>query len=156
MSVDDLLNKLDELLDSSWSLPLSGGRCVLDAERVREIIDEVRLNLPAEVRQARAIVSDRSDIIKSAREEAASIVQTARQKANAMVTDDEITKQAKDKANEIVAQANRQSKEIRVAAANFVDNLIRNCEQSLTGSLNDLRNTRQALHQTGHKPKSDG
>lgn len=151
MSVDDLLNTLDELVDRSWNLPLSGGRCVLDAERVREIIDEIRLNLPAEVRQAKAIVADRSDIVKNAREEAAAIVRAAQEKANAMIREDEVTKRAKEKANELMTQANQQSKEVKLAAADFVDKLMRSCEETITGSLGEIRQARQALRQTGHK-----
>ncbi|MFT8888481.1 MAG: ATPase [Ethanoligenens sp.] len=151
MSVDELLDALDEMIDRSWGLPLFGGRCMVDAERVREIIDDIRLNLPAEVRQARAIVADRSEIVKNARAEAAAIVRTAQDKANALIREDEITKGAREKANEIVTQANQQSKEVKVAAADFVDKLMHSCEEVLTGSLTEVRQARQALRKTGRK-----
>ena len=48
MNIEEILDVMDELLDRSWSLPLSGGRCVVDAEKIRDLVDEIRLNLPAE------------------------------------------------------------------------------------------------------------
>ena len=59
MNIEEILDVMDELLDRSWSLPLSGGRCVVDAEKIRDLVDEIRLNLPAEIKQAKGIVSDK-------------------------------------------------------------------------------------------------
>ena len=44
MSIEEILDQLDELIDRAWSLPLTGGRCVVDADKVRELLDDVRLN----------------------------------------------------------------------------------------------------------------
>ena len=57
MNIEEILDLLDELLDRSWNLPLSGGRCVVDAEKVRDLLDDVRLNMPTEIKQAKAIVA---------------------------------------------------------------------------------------------------
>ena len=74
MNIDEILDVIDELLDRSCSLPLSGGRCVVDADKVRDLIDDIRLNIPSEIKQAKAIVSDRTDIISGAKKEAESII----------------------------------------------------------------------------------
>ena len=70
MNIEEILDLLDELLDRSWNLPLSGGRCVVDAEKVRDLLDDVRLNMPTEIKQAKAIVADRTEILAVARKEA--------------------------------------------------------------------------------------
>lgn len=62
-TIESILNDIDELLEDSWSLPLSGGRCVVDAEKVRDLIDSIRMNMPAEIKQARAVVADRNQIL---------------------------------------------------------------------------------------------
>lgn len=49
-TIESILNDIDELLEDSWSLPLSGGRCVVDAEKVRDLIDSIRMNMPAEIK----------------------------------------------------------------------------------------------------------
>ena len=94
MNIDEILDMLDELLDRSWNLPLSGGRCVIDAERVRELVDDIRLNLPDEIKQAKAIVKDRTDILTSAKNEAESIVRKAEDRARMLIAQDEVMKQA--------------------------------------------------------------
>ena len=70
MNIDDILDAMDEMLDRAWNLPLTGGRCVVDAEKVRDLIDDIRLNMPAEIKQAKQIVADRADIISVAKKEA--------------------------------------------------------------------------------------
>ena len=77
MNIDDILDQMDEMLDKAWNLPLTGGRCVVDAEKVRDLIDDIRLNLPTEIKQAKQIVADRTDIISVAKAEAESIVRKA-------------------------------------------------------------------------------
>lgn len=52
MTVEELLDQIDDMIDKAWSFPLSGGRCVVDANHLRDIIDDIRGNIPSEVRQA--------------------------------------------------------------------------------------------------------
>jgi hypothetical protein len=145
MKIDDLLNKLDDMVDSAWGLPLSGGRCVLDADKVRDVIDDLRLNLPKEIPQAKAIVADRVEIIKNAKEEAAEIIKKAEDKARFLVTEDEIVKQAQEKANVILKEARQKSKEVKMAAVEFSDHLLNQSEETVASALSELRQARQAL-----------
>ena len=122
MNIDEILDVIDELLDRSWSLPLSGGRCVVDADKVRDLIDDIRLNIPAEIKQAKAIVSDRTDIIENAKKEAEQIVRKAEDRARTLIAQEEVSKAAQAKASEILSQAQLKSREIRQAAQEFSDN----------------------------------
>lgn len=145
MRIDELLDKLDDMVDKAWGLPLSGGRCVLEVEKVREIIDDLRLNLPKEIPQAKAIVADRVEIIKNAKAEAEDLVKSAEEKARALVTQDAIVKSAQEKANAILTDAQQKSKEMKKAAADFSDNLLKQSEEKITESLNEIKRARQAL-----------
>ena len=148
MNIEEILDMLDELLDRAWNLPLSGGRCVIDAEKVREMVDDIRLNLPDEIKQAKAIVNDRAEIVAGARREAEGIIKKAEdreERARVMIAQDEVMKQAQAKATEIVTQAQTKSKEIRQASQEFSDEVLRKAEESLAGSLAEVRQTRQAL-----------
>lgn len=145
MRTDELLDKLDDMVDKAWGLPLSGGRCVLDAEKVREIIDDLRLNMPKEIPQAKAIVADRAEIIKNAKAEADEIVKKAEEKARVMVSEDEIVKQAQERANTMLQDAQQKSKEMKKAAMEFSDHLLMQMEDSIGNALNDIRQARQAL-----------
>lgn len=145
MSIDELLDSLDEMIDKSWGLPLSGGRCFVDAEKVRGIIDDIRLNMPKEVRQAKAIVADRTEIIKNAKTEAANLVKSAEEKVKVIISQDEIARRAQARANEILNDAAQKSKDMKIAAADFSDNLLKNAEESLGFSLSEVRSARQVL-----------
>lgn len=153
MSIDDALDMMDELIDNSWAMPLSGGRCVIDVVKLRELMDDVRLSLPNEIKQAKAIVSDRAEIISDAKREAQVIVTKAEERARAMVAADEITRQAQTKAQEIVTNAQQKSREIRQLTTEYVDEVVRSAEECLTVSLSKVKTVRQQLKPGVRPPK---
>lgn len=149
MSIDQILNDLDELLDKAWSLPLSGGRCVVDADKVRDLIDDIRMNLPTEIKQAQSIVSDRNEILAIAKKEGEQIVRKAEERAKALVAQEEIIKASHTKAQDIMTQTQNKSREMRQAAQDFSDDVLRMSEETLAKALSDLKATRQALRSGG-------
>jgi len=151
MNIEEILDMLDELLDKSWSLPLSGGRSVVDDEKIRELLDDVRLNLPSEIKQAKAIVADRADILATAKREADAVVRRAEDRARALIAQEEIIKQAQQKAAEILSQAQTKAKELRNASQDFSDDLLRQSEETLTKLLTEVRTTRQAMRNSLRK-----
>lgn len=151
MAIDEILDQLDELIDRAWSLPLTGGRCVVDADKVRELLDDVRLNMPTEIRQAQSIVADRTQIVAEAKKEAESIIARAEKRAAALVEEQEIVKQSKNKATEIAQQSQIQSYEMKQSAKEFVDNILKASEESLMASLAEVKKTRVAFNQQQKK-----
>lgn len=151
MSIEEILDQLDELIDRAWSLPLTGGRCVVDADKVRELLDDVRLNMPTEIRQAQSIVADRTEIVNTAKKEAEAIIARAEKRAAALVEEEEVVRQSRSKAAEIAQQAQQQSREMRQSAKEFVDNILKNTEESLAASMNEVKNTRAAFRQQQQK-----
>ncbi len=145
MTIDELLEQLDEILDSGIKIP--GKRTVIDIEKLRAVIDDIRLNIPAEIKQARGIVSDRADIITNAKREADGIIRAAEERAKAMVAQEEITKLAQEKAAEIIATAQGKSRNMRKAAQDFVDDIMRRADDGLSANLAEVRKTRAALKQ---------
>lgn len=151
MNIDEILDVIDELLDRSWSLPLSGGRCVVDADKVRDLIDDIRLNIPAEIKQAKAIVADRTDIIAGAKKEAEQIVRKAEERARAMIAQQEVVKAAQSRASEVLSQAQMKAREIRQAAQEYSDNCMVKTEEVLVRSLTEIKATRQAFRNATSK-----
>ncbi len=145
MNMDDLMEQLDEVLDSGFKMP--GKRVVVDVEKVRAIIDDMRMTMPTEVKQAKGIVADRADIINNAKREADNIIRVAEERAKAMVAQEEITKLAQAKAGEVLAAAQKKSRDMRKAAQDFVDDLMLRSDEMLTANLNEIRKTRAALRQ---------
>lgn len=145
MNIEEILDMLDELLDKSWNLPLTNNRSVVDIEKIQELLDDIRMNLPSEIKQAKSIVSDRADIIATAKREADAVVRRAEDRARALIAQEEIVKQAQQKAAEILSQAQQKAKDLRAASQEFSDDLLRQSEETLTKLLTEVRTTRQAM-----------
>lgn len=145
MVIDEILDMMDDLLDNASSVPFSVKKSIVDCDKLREYINEIRLNLPPEIKQAKMIVRDRQTIINDANKEAENIVRRAEDKAKVIVSNDEITKAAKAKAVEMVNQAQAKSKEIKNAANKYIDDVLVQAEECLQANLTDIRKTRQAV-----------
>ncbi|WP_312643005.1 ATPase [Hydrogenoanaerobacterium sp.] len=145
MNVEEILDMLDEMIDRAWNLPMTGGRCVLDADKVRDLIDDIRANMPPEIAHAKKIVADRAEIIAEAKREAETIVRRAEERAKALTAQEEIMRQSQQKAQEMVTQAQMKSREMRQAAQEFADKMLKNTEEGLAKSLMEVKSTRQAL-----------
>lgn len=145
MSVEQVIDQLDELLENAISLPLSNGKVLLDADKVRHLLEDIRLNLPKDIRQAERIVADRTQIIADARKEAESIVRVAEERARTMVAKDEIVRQAQEKANDLMTQTKAKTVEVRKAANEYVDDLMQRADESVSLALSELRKARQNI-----------
>ena len=145
MNMEEMLEQIDEALESGVKLP--GHKTVVNVEKIRAMIDELRLNMPSEIKQARGIVADRADIITTAKKEADSIIRNAEERAKALVAQEEITRLAQEKAGEIISASQTKSREMRKAAQDFVDDLMRRCDDGLTANLAEIRKTRASLKQ---------
>ena len=145
IDVEELVDELYELVEKAWNLPLSRGRAMLDVEEVRTILDEIRETMPQEIRQAKAIVADRSQIISDAKREAETIIRVAEERANTLVNQNEIVKQAQQKANEMLAQAQTRFREMRKASNEYIEDLMKRADEGLSANLAELRKTRQNI-----------
>ena len=129
-NVEEILEQLDDLLDTAWAMPLSGGKVVVDGERVRELLESVRAHLPSEIRQARAIVNDRAEIIDTAKKEAEDIIRNAEERRNQILSREEIVIQAQ---------------EMRRSAQEYTDDLLRRTEEILAQQVSSVRQARASL-----------
>lgn len=145
MNINENLDLIDDILDAAWTVPLSGGRCVVDIDKVREAIDDMRLNMPSEIKQAKLIVADRKVIIEDARKEAESVVKIAEERVKKMVDTSELVKQSQERAKEIITQTNNQNRELKRATNEFIENMLKNSEDILANALQEIRATRQAM-----------
>ena len=145
MTLDELLEQFDEVLDGGIKIP--GKKTIVDVERLRAVVDDIRLNIPAEIKQAKGIVADRADIITNAKREADAIIRSAEERAKAMTAQEEIVKLSQVKAAEIIANAQTKSREMRKAAQDFVDDIMRRADEGLTANLGEVRKTRASLKQ---------
>ncbi len=148
MSIDEILEMMDDMLDKAVNVPLTNKKSLIDVEKMRELVEEVRLNMPKEIKQARDLVNDRKTILNDAKNEASSIVAKAEQRAAALVAQQEIVRHATARANEINAAAQEQTKELRDMTNKYVDNMLTKIEELLQNDIIDIKKARSALKNT--------
>ena len=156
MKLEMLIDELQEIVDSAFKMPFSGSKKVVNAERIQEIVEEMRTNMPQEVRQAKSIVADRNNIINKAKKEAEMVVQQAEERAKAMVERNEITRQAQQKATEIVAKAEEEATQVKQAANRYIEHIMKKADDDLSLNLAALKKTRQNLRTYQTKNESSG
>ena len=145
MRVDELLESIEELLQNGWELPFSKGKGLTDVKKIQELVANIKKELPMEVQQAKAIVADRAQIIEEARAEADDIVKKAENKAAVLISREEIVRQSEIQAEAIINDAKKRSNDIKRAANDYVDDLMKRTDEILTGNLADFRKSRQSL-----------
>ena len=89
-------------------MPLGADKCILQREKVLDLIDEINAVLPADLKQARTIVEARNEVIASAKREADAIKLQAEEKARYLISEEPVLQEAKKRANEIITSRGNQ------------------------------------------------
>ena len=145
MNIDDALEAMDEILDKSMQVPFSNKKGLVDVEALRELIDDIRLNMPTEITQAKNLVNDRKVILSDAKQEADRIIRKAEERATKLVSQQEITRQATEKANQILMNAQTKYTELCNSTNEYVDSMLTRVEELLTKDIADVKKARTAL-----------
>ena len=151
MNVNELLDTIEDTLEESTSMPLSGGKRLVDVEKVRDYLDDIRANLPGELRQAQQIVNDRAQIVDTANAQAQAIVKKAEERARILVSDAEIVTAAQQRAAEITAAAQSESRTLRQTVTDYCDNMLKTTEEAMVENAAQVKNVRANLRQNAKK-----
>ena len=151
MNVNELLDTIEDTLEESAGMPLSGGKRIVDVEQIRDYLDEIRANLPGELRQAQQIVNDRAQIVDTANAQAQAIVKKAEERARILVSDAEIVKAAQQRAAEITAAAQSESRTLRQTVTDYCDNMLKTTEETMAENAAQVKNVRANLRQSPRK-----
>ena len=151
MNVTELLDTIEDALEESAGMPLSGGKRIVNVEQIRDYLDEIRANLPGELRQAQQIVNDRAQILDSANAQAQVIVKKAEERARVLVSEAEIVRAAQQRAAEITSAAQSESRTLRQTVTDYCDNLLKNTEDAMTENAAQVRSVRANLRQNAKK-----
>ena len=144
MEIFTLLETLEDLLERSKAIPFSG-KAVVDKEEMLEIIKEIRLKLPDELKQAKWVKEERQRIIEEAQREADGIVKEAENRIISMIDEHEITRKAYEQKAEIIETANEMSREISKGTKDYADNVLLELESTLEEALKTIQNNRKEL-----------
>lgn len=130
MKVLELLDELDEIIEVASSVPVVR-KVMVDPNEVKNIVKEIRMELPDEIQQAQWIKSERQRILDDAKTEYESILNEARQKADALVENDEITVKAKARADEILRIAQENSSVMKMSILDYTDSMLYNLQEKV-------------------------
>ena len=119
MNIEEILDDMDDLLDRSRPIPFAAHKAVIDADRMRELLNSAHLNIPAEIKRAKLIDSDCDRIINEAREKAEAIIQDAETRASRMISEQAILQEAKKRALDMLTKAQNGSNDIKDAAEKY-------------------------------------
>ncbi|MBR2740470.1 MAG: ATPase [Oscillospiraceae bacterium] len=144
MTIDKILDKMDDMLSEAVAMPLTG-RKLLDVDKLQDLVDELRLNLPQEIKDAKAVVSDRNQIIEQAENQAEDIIQKAEVRARQMISETEVFKAAKKASNEMISTAQQRSKESERLALEFSENALKKAEDALLVVFNQVKTKRLSV-----------
>ena len=144
MEIFTLLETLEDIMEKSRNVPFST-KCVVDRDEILEIIKEIRLKLPDEIKQAKWIKEERQRILVEAQNEANDIIKEAENRIISMIDEHEITRKAYEKKVEIIETANEMSREIKSGTEEYADGVLAGIEVALEDALKIIQNNRKEL-----------
>ena len=132
MNVNELLDTIEDLLEESTGMPLSGGKRIVDVEQIRDYLDDIR---------------DRAQLIESANAQAQAIVKKAEERARILVSEAEIVRAAQQRASEIVSAAQTEARTVRQTVTDYCDNMLKTTEETMSENAAQVKNVRANLRQ---------
>lgn len=144
MEIFTLLETLEELVENSRAVPFSG-KCMVDREEILDIIKEIRIKLPDELKQAKWVKEERGRILVEAQKEAEDIVKEAENRIISMIDEHEITRKAYEQKAQIIETANEMSREISKGTKDYADNVLGKVEVVLEDALKTIQTNRKEL-----------
>ena len=140
--IEDIISALYDMIQDARALPLGADKCILERDKVLDMLDEIIAQLPVELKQARTIVESRNELIGQARREAELLVRQATEKAEKMITEEAIYQETKRTCQEMVEQTQSRMAQLRKVSNDYMDDALRRTEEAIALSLEDVRDTR--------------
>ena len=140
--IEDIITTLYDTIQDAKSLPLGADKCILERDKLLDMLDEIIAQLPAELKQSRTIVESRNELIGQARREAETIIRQAQERASQLVEQEAIFQEAKRQCQEMVLQTQVRIAELRKVSNDYMDDALRRTEETIAQSLDEVRDTR--------------
>ena len=146
MDILHLVDRLEELFNESRPFPFTKF-VIVDEDRMLDIIDQMRVAVPDEMKKAQKLLAERDKVLAQAQEEANRTVKIARDKSEGLVTRDSIVESAQMKATDIIQQAQLDAEQTRKEADQYVMDSLRNLEVEAERVINQIRNGIRTLQE---------
>ena len=141
-NIEDIIGALYDLVQDARAMPLAADKCIVERDKILDMLDEIIAQLPGELKQSRTIVESRNELISQARREAETILRQAQEQAKQMQTKEAIYQEAKKRAEEMVAQTQERIEQLRKAGNAYMDDALRRTEETIAAALDEVKETR--------------
>ena len=141
-NIEELIGNLYDMVQDARSMPLAMDKCILERDKVLDLLDEIIAQLPVELNQAKTIVESRRELISHAKREAEAIIKDAQEKAKTLVSQEQIVIEAREHAKQLAQAASNRAEEIRKAGNTYMDQSLKDAEEVIAKVLNEVRTTR--------------
>jgi hypothetical protein len=139
MDILYLVDRLEELINDGWHIPLTSN-IVIDEEEFLDIVDQMRITIPDEVKQSKRIMQEKDRLISQAEEESERILTLAREQNQSLVSDHEVLKAAEAQRQAIIEEGRNEVRELRKGTDVYVIDTLSQLEEQLSGLLRTVRN----------------
>jgi cell division septum initiation protein DivIVA len=139
MDILHLVDRLEELFNESRLIPLTHNE-IVDEDRMLEIIDQMRISIPDEVKKAQQILAQRDRVLAQSQEEAKRTISLAKKKSEELAGRDAIVEAAQTRAEQIVVQARADAEVIRRDADEYIVETLGSLEAELNRLISQARN----------------
>lgn len=144
MEILEIIDKLEEKIDKAMNIPFIN-RSLMDKEELLADIEDIRLQLPEELKQARWMKEERKKIIAEAQQEAEGIIKAAEEKTILMVQEHEITKKAYERAANMIDSAKANAQETKNQTIEYCDEILYSMQQKFESLVDTLKESRTNL-----------
>lgn len=138
----ELVEMLYTMVTEAWGVPLGNEKCIVERDKVLNLLDEIKAQLPVELAEAKRLVSARDEFVSNAKREADAIRKAAEERARQLVEEQEVVRIARAHANEMMSTAESKSRELRRVANEYADDALRRTEEAISTALNEVRGNR--------------
>lgn len=144
MDILKLIDEIEDIVEAGSALPFSS-KVMVDKSEILEIVKEIRIKLPDEIKQAAWIKEERQRILAEAQQDADTLLTETEGRLIELVDQDEITRKANARAEEIITKAQNNAKEIRLGSMEYADSLLLEAQENLKEAIQLLNENRKEL-----------
>ena len=138
--IEQIIEEIEEYIDGCKFQPLSNTKILVNKEELEELLVELRLRIPDEIKQYQKIISNQDAILTDARTQADAMIEKATAQTNELVNEHEIMQRAYEAANQVIEDANNQAQTIVDAAVRDADNIRQGAVQYTQDMLKSVEN----------------
>jgi cell division septum initiation protein DivIVA len=139
---EDIIGVLYDMIQDARAMPLAMDKCIVERDKVLDLLDEIIAQLPVELKQARTIVESRADLISQGKREKEAIIRKAQEQAKQLVSQEAICIEAKRLADEIEKKAHDRAAQIQKAGNAYMDESLRQTEEMIAKTLTEVQQVR--------------